>query len=284
MVLTIDSKVFADARIQGVTLHSMVGAYELRFGLLIVVGADTGGGHRRAVIDGARVSVRTNGSRRDDLGFARSDRRLEMEARSHQDRYSPTLSLTLQLGQLAAIDKLRGVGDLDFDLEIMGTGYDRRGASPVQESLRCHVARSDWIGKLRAAEARDILLLEVPLPFPERSERWQRVADQLLRAQDRFRNGDYHACVGACRTTVEELGCQLAGRSDWAGPYLDRLSSKAREMSKSERLGAILGTLRHYTNQAHHGQSEGGEVNYSRADAQLILTLTASFVAYARSE
>ena len=48
-------------------------------------------------------------------------------------------------------------------------------------------------------------------------------------------------------------------------------------MSKSERLGAILGTLRHYTNQAHHGQSEGGEVNYSRADAQLILTLTATF-------
>ena len=204
MVLTIDSRVFADSRIQGVTLHPIVGACELRFGLLIVVGADTGGGHRRAVVDGARVSVRADGNRRDDLGFACSDRRLEIEVLSHQDRYSPTLSLTLQPGQLAAIEKLRGVGDLHFDLEIMGTGYDRRGASPVQDSLRCHVPRSDWIEKLRAAEARDILLLEVPLPFPERSERWQRVADELLRAENRFRNGDYHACVGTCRTTVEE--------------------------------------------------------------------------------
>ena len=83
---------------------------------------------------------------------------------------------------------------------------------------------------------------------------------------------------------VDELGCRIAGCKDWAKPSLDRLSSNPRGMSKSERERAMLGALRHYTHQAHHGESEGGEISYSRADTQHILTLAASFVARARSE
>ena len=55
-------------------------------------------------------------------------------------------------------------------------------------------------------------------------------------------------------------------------------------MSKSERKEAMLGTLRHYTHQAHHGQSEGGETNYSRADAQHVFAMVASFVAHSKSD
>ena len=125
----------------------------------------------------------------------------------------------------------------------------------------------------------------MPLPFPERSDRWSKISDELRRAEARLRNGDYHACVSACRVIVQELGCEIFDRTDWAGPSLNRLSSKdRREMSKSEREGAMLGALRHYTHQAHHGQGEGGEINYSRADAQHVLTLVASFVAHSRSE
>ena len=149
--------------------------------------------------------------------------------------------------------------------------------------MRRDVPRSEWIEKLRAARARDILLLEVPLPFPERSERWQNISDELMRAESRFRNGDYHACVSACRVIAEELGREVFGYTDWAKPSLDRLSSDRAGMSKSERERAMLGVLRHYAHLAHHGQSEGGEIIYSRADVQLMLTLVASFVAHSRS-
>ena len=204
--------------------------------------------------------------------------------RRHQDRTTPTLSLQLQPGQLAAIEELRGTGDLHFNLAVMGTGSGRTAASAVEDLLRYHVPRSEWIEKLSAAKARDILLLEVPLPFPEASERWRQVGEELQKAENRFRNGDYHACVATCRVVVEELGCQIFGGAGWAGPLLERLSSERREMSKSARAGAILSALRHYLNQAHHGHSAGGETSYSRADAQHILTLTASFVAHSRSE
>lgn len=285
MVLTADSWNFADARIQGVTLHPVVGAYELRFGLFIVVSANTGSEHCRAVIDGARVRMGSGDGHRDDLGFARSDRRLDIETGSHQQRTAATLSLQLQPRQLAAIERLRGTDDLYFELEVTGTGTGRTGAGPVQDVLRCHVPRSQWIERLRMAKARDILLLEVPLPFPEQSDRWRNISEELRRAERRLHDGDYHGCVSACRVIVEELGCEVFGRKDWDGPALGRLSSKdRREMPKSEREAAMLGTLRHYTNQAHHSPSEGGEVNYSRADAQHILTLVASFVAHSRSD
>lgn len=45
--------------------------------------------------------------------------------------------------------------------------------------------------------ARDILLLEVALRFPERSGGWQNISDELIRAKSRFRNGDYQDCVPA---------------------------------------------------------------------------------------
>ena len=282
MVLTVGSRVFADAGIQGVTLHPVVGAYELRFGLLITVSAAVGDECYRALIDGARVGMGTDGSRRDDLGFARPDRRLEILTRHHPDRTTPTLSLPLQPGQLAAIEELRDGGDLRFDLEVMGTGSGPTGAGPVHDVLRCHVPRSGWIEKLRAAKARDILLLEVPLPFPEPSDRWTKVTEELRRAEGRLRDGDYPGCVAACRVAVDELGCEAYGRAGWDKPILKALSSGSREMSKSERGGAMLAALRHYTHQAHHGRSEGGETEYSQADARHVLALTASFAAHRR--
>ncbi|MXX89838.1 MAG: hypothetical protein F4213_17955 [Boseongicola sp. SB0677_bin_26] len=284
MVLTVDSQMFADAQIQGVTLHPLVGAYELRFGLLIICAAVTDGERCRAVIDGARVSVGTGGGDRDDLGFARTDARLEVASGPHQLRTTPTLSLPLQPGQLAAIERLRGAGDLHFDLGVTGTGSGRTGESAIHEVLRCDVPRSKWIGKLRSAKARDILLLEVPLPFPERLNRWSNISDELRRAESRLRNGDYLGCVSACRVVVEELVAQMSGGAKRPGRSPEQVPAKPRDMSKSDREGAMLEALRRYTHQAHHGPSEGGEVNYSRADARHILTLTASFVAHARTE
>lgn len=51
---------------------------------------------------------------------------------------------------------------------------------------------------------------------------------------------------------------------------LDRLASDRAGMTKSERCTAVYAVLRHYTHQAHHGPSEGGESSYTRSDAQFV--------------
>lgn len=55
--------------------------------------------------------------------------------------------------------------------------------------------------------------------------------------------------------------------------------TRGNDITKDEREAALWGAVRHYTHQAHHSGSEGGVSVYSRAEARLVLTLTASFVA-----
>ncbi len=129
------------------------------------------------------------------------------------------------------------------------------------------------------------MLLEVPLPIRERSKLWKNISEGLQSAEEQFRNGDYHACVSNCRMIIDELGQHKFKRKEWAGSSLSRLvSNQRKEMSKNEREDAILAALRHYTHLAHHVGSGADEINYSRADAQLVLTLVASLVAHGRSE
>ncbi len=76
----------------------------------------------------------------------------------------------------------------------------------MQDDWRCQVPRSDWLQKLRSAGARDVLLLEVPLPLVDRPKEWEAISDAIQNAEKHFREGDYHACVSSCRLALDELG------------------------------------------------------------------------------
>lgn len=106
------------------------------------------------------------------------------------------------------------------------------------------------------------------------------MADNLVRAEEQYRNGDYSACVASCRTVIEELGHQKYEGKDWAIPLLKRLANDRNNMTKTDREAALWGALRHYTHLAHHEDNEGSTSNHSRPEAQFVLTLAASFVAH----
>lgn len=279
MSMFIDNTIAAEAQIQSVSLRRVLGAYDLVFGIILTAKADKLR-PRRASIAGAQVNIKANGSGQQPAGFARPEAPLVFTTRENESRTSSALFLPLQPGQLATIENIRGTGDLDFELLCMGIGSDEHGAHRLQDSLSVHVPRSDWLKKLRDAKARDILLLEVPLPLLRRSKPWAAIAKDLQRAEEHFRNGDNHACVSSCRAVIQELGHHKFKKRDWSAALLDQLANGRKDMTKAEREAALWGTLRHYTHQAHHGSSEGGEADYSRAEARMVLTLTASFVAH----
>lgn len=285
MSLTINSRILADGRIQGVTLRSVLGAYEIVFGLHLTVNGHNGHEEvmHRASIMGARVTVKSSGDRAQSLGFARPESPFEIITYNSSTSMTPALILPLQPGQLAALEEQRGAGDLDFELLVNGIGTDQRSLTQVQDTWRKHIPRSDWIKKLQEAHARNVLLIEVPLPFPVSSEDHSPIARELRRAEEQFRNGDYYGCVGSCRTAIQEFGHRRFEERSWAGPLLTRLASVRDEMTKEEREAALWGALRHYTHQAHHAEGENGVSAYTRSEAQLILTLTASLVARAQA-
>lgn len=282
MGLTIGSRRIADVRIQSVTLRPLIGAYELMFGLYISVLPDDGASES-VRISGARVNVQTANNQRQSLGFALPEGALEIETKPHPNTMTPGLYMTIQPGQVAALETLRGTGSIEFELEAVGTGVGEHGKQPVQDSWRTTIPKSEWIEKLRTAKARNILLLEVPLPFPTRSRKWANVAKSLQIAEEQFHNGDYGACVGSCRTVMEELGQQQFKKKNWAAGALDRPSVNRSDMTSGEREALVWAAVRHYAHLAHHGPSEGGMTGFSRVEAQFVLTATAAAVASAQA-
>ena len=285
--LTIDSRTFAEAEIQNVTLHPVIGAYELWFALNIKVGPRNDGRRFRAVFDSMRIRVKARGGQYNDLGFAHAERRIEIDT-GKPSGGTQILCLPLQPGQIVAMEKLRDTDDLSFELFVNGRGFVSGGEKVdehyFQDTLDRTVPRSQWIETLRAGGFRNILLIEVPLPHSERFGQGDKIYEYVLQAESQFYNGDCRACVATCRTITDELGYRKSGNRNWANESLDRFASGRKNMSKEERDLANLAALRHYAHPAHHGPSEGGEANYTRADAEHALALAASFVARWLSE
>ena len=282
MGITIGSWEIADGRVQGVTLHRIVGGFDLVFGLYLTV-RNHGSTVRRASIIGARVTVKASEGEAQAMGFARSERPFEVVSRPHVSTSAHDLHLYLQPGQLAALEALRETGDLSFELLASGTGTDEHGEQHVQGHWHSRVSRSDWIQQLRIAGARNVMLLEVPIPLEGVTDGWKGLADGLRRAEEQYRIGDYPSCISSCRTAIEELGAYKYGNRKWANEALQRLGSDRREMSKGERAAALCAALRHYTHQAHHGPSEGGVSAYTRADAQFAISVTAAAASLAQA-
>ena len=182
MGLTVGSWQIADTRVQSVTLRPVVGAFELIFGLHATIRAYENV-LRRASIAGTRVTVKAGEGERQTLGFARPETPFEIVCKSGGSTMTPDLHLYLQPGQLAALETLRGTGDLNFEFLASGTGTDENGEQYVHGHWRILVSRSDWIENLRNAGARNVLLLEVPFPFDVITDSWREIATALRRAE-----------------------------------------------------------------------------------------------------
>lgn len=281
MSLTVNSKGIAEARIQGLTLRPIVGAYELVFGLDIMVHPHAKEeSPRQASVIGAQVTLKTDRGGSQRLGFARPESVVYIEQGPYpNNRVTPSLVMTLQPGQLAAIEQLRDRGDLSFTLAPTGIGADRNIRHELREEWHFPMPHSEWLKHLRTAGARNILLLEVPLPLVVDPSPWREIGKSLQEAEISFRNGDYRGSIASCRTALDELAHQRFGQKDWTGPLLERLAKDRTSMTADERESALWAAVRHYTNLAHHGTSDGGHRHFSRADALLALRMTLSLVA-----
>ena len=212
------------------------------------------------------------------LGFARPEGPFDIVPVDFTRDGTYALHLPVQPGQIAHLETLREARDLIFQLSLVGTGEDGQGSYGVNANLGPFpVARSDWLRMLGAAGARNVVIIEVPLPIhaspPGLSAE---IASSLRRAEAQYRDGDYTACVGACRLVIEALGKTLG--IEW-NAALDHFDIRRRSMTRRQREEALYAALRQYTHPPHH-LSDGGEPEvYTRQEAELALTLTRTAVA-----
>lgn len=280
MTLTVGSRRIADGGIQSVGLRPVVGAYEMVFALYLSVSTGRGGLPRASVL-GGRVGVRTGGGESHPLGFARPEQPFDVVCKGFVGTTSATLHLRMQANEVAALEELRAAGDLTFEVSFTGTGADEHGEQYLLGQCSVRVPRSEWLQTLRGAGARDVMLLEVPLPLdPEVADAWGELASNLRAAEEEYGNGNFRGCIASCRIVIDELGRVLDRK--WSRA-LDRLAEDGDgRMTKAEREEAVYAAVRHYTHLAHHAPADGGESSFSRAEAEFVLSATAAGLRLAR--
>tara|TARA_R110001592_G_scaffold20926_18_gene84754 strand:+ start:3550 stop:4434 length:885 start_codon:yes stop_codon:yes gene_type:complete len=288
--VTVNSMNIAEITNKQVWLKSLLGIYELGFNFSLRGPSERDGKSRWAKIHSARVQVNTKHNGQLDLGLARLETPLALKTHAeHSITAQMTAFLTLTNIQLSKLEEVRDGHDLEFKLIIKGVGGDGQHENPVYDEWRVEIPRSKWIEILRQSGYMDIMLLEVPmLPKGEVSDDWLDVKAELEEAQDSFLNRKYASCVAQCRKVLEDSGYIKFGEHNWYNPSLNLIGKDKRStekgkpnresMSKESRENAIWASLFHYTHQANHGRSKGGESGYSREEAKTILTLTAIFV------
>ncbi|MCY4012745.1 MAG: hypothetical protein OXG82_08535 [Gammaproteobacteria bacterium] len=276
MRLTVGSRGIAEGSVQSVGLRPVVGAYEMVFALRLSVSTGRGG-LRRASVLGARIAVRPGGGEPSPLGFARPEQPFEVVCKDFVAPLSATLHLRLQANEVARLEALRDAGDLTFDLSFTGDGADEHGEQYLLGDGGIRVPRSEWLQTLRGAGARDVMLLEVPLPLgADGDDGWREVASSLRSAEEEYGNGNYRSCIASCRIVIDELG-GLLGRK-WSLAFNRLAEDGGGKMTKAQREEAVCAAVRHYTHLAHHAPGDGGEINFTRAEAEFVLRATAAAV------
>jgi hypothetical protein len=282
MSISINSHIVAEANIQNVYLCPALGAYELRFHLRISV-KDASKNLKQFSISGARISAKGNSGKAKYIGYAFPEKPLNIRQKTYDQEKHYELFLNLTQNQICNLETLRDGSDLSFDVVLIGEGYAQQEVHQIQDELRNQIPRSNWLEMLAEGGARNVILLEIPIPFEDSQPEWEKITTTLEKAETYYRNGDYIACVSNCRTVIQELGFHRFKDKEWHVDQFNNIKNNRPNMTKDERETALWALLRHYTHQAHHGESEGGVVNYGRSDAQMALSLTAAFVAHSQN-
>ncbi len=223
-------------------------------------------------IFGANIGIRSLESPQRELGYARLEVPMLFDGDSAE--FFPTLPIRLSETTVAAIDDLRREGDFELLIKLKGDAKTDRGGSTLNTDWTLHIARSDWLEMLSAAGVHSTILIEIRLPSSNADSPFHAASIQMKRAQQAFNSGFYGECVAACRHVYEEIENALSDQ--WRAAFkLQQQDSKL--MTKQDREKLIAASAAHYTHLAHHSSAQGGDA-HARADAKMIMAITASLL------
>lgn len=279
MSMTINGRTIASEEVQGIYVRPLLGAYEFVISVRLNLRSEDCGASNIDLF-GMRVIAKSDKSNQSqEIGFATTDGPCRIKLFDFVNDQTFSFGLILQPNQIGALETLRDGGELSFELQLKGEAEYEDNIQRIHDTWKKRVPRSDWIQTLKSANARNVLLIEVSVPLTAASKKWTAIAKAMEKAENHFRLGHYHECVSACRNIVQDLGYKNFNDENWSTNILKQLATNRTSMTKNDREASIWATLKNYTHQAHHPESEGGEEIYSPAEAKLILTLSAALVA-----
>lgn len=198
---------------------------------------------------------------------------------SHSDVVSAHVGL--QPDQLNRVRELTEGGDATFEskLSVQITDTDSGMVEEARNvTLKSTVFQSNWLDMLNESGFSNIFLFEVPVPSDTDSERLRASVEQLKKARSKRDQGKYEEAVATCRKVIEALNDGLGADPEKArDAYID--NKKAMALNQREVL--LRRIAKHYMHPAAHSDQDHLEPKYTRREANLALTTTATLVSTA---
>lgn len=211
------------------------------------------------------------------LGFAEPEVPLEITTKSGNDVRRLIFELQLTEGQLFALEKLRGGGDVNLKLRFSALADGPSGVWAQQDEISFRANVSDWAKVLKELQGPEFMVIGIPLPKCANEHALAEAVGRIRRAHAHLVDGRFDAVVSECRLAIESTGLAVGEQSGIASAA-QKLKSNKREMTKLEREFSLMDAVRHYTQLAHHVDDRGAAEYYSRDDATMLLAMAAALI------
>ena len=145
--------------------------------------------------------------------------------------------------------------------------------------LNINISQSQWVNKiLPKLGDKQYRLIELPIFNDVIPESYSKSLNELVNATKYFKNGDWDKVVSHCRSAIEPIKSELPNikaiiESESGFKWFKTLNEKTYDW-----LEVCLGSTMTISNKTHHAPSTG---HFTRSEAQIVLMITTSLIAYA---
>lgn len=200
-----------------------------------------------------------------------------------RDDYPLHLYLDLDRVQLDAIEEMRNGEDLTMDLWLYALCREGNSPGSVSDNIKLSLNQRAWTDVLTQMGYGRFFTFEVPFPVAG-EDNFGAAISYIERAKESFFRGDYEETVSHCRNALENLHAHLPLKNKMEEAKNQFCGKGKRNMDLGERVYLLHESIRHITHLSHHPEgAEYGE-KYSRKDAKLVLSMTASIIAHSQGQ
>lgn len=217
------------------------------------------------------------GPNRLPLGRPIAEVPLIINPHDHVQNIALMFELLLPASTVDKIEAHRAGGDLEIFMQLAG---ERVGAThPEFDDVLFRVGQSQWAKVLEQMNFGSYLLCEIPIELGDDDE-IKDVWAGVSRARELVYNGHYRNAVVECRKALE-TALKRFDVDQSVKAAADRGRSKSaerRSMSKRERVLNLVGAAIQVMHLAAHADINNDVVDFSRREALLILSVTATAI------
>lgn len=196
---------------------------------------------------------------------------LEIRSQANSTSRHFMLEGEMDRARIDALEHLRAGQELKWHIYFRALACESGQSTVVGEDAELPMPKSMWLDVLLKSGFQRTVQIEIPLRPGQRSH-LARACSHLAKAQQSLAAGEAREAIGNCRDALEALSLHTGGDDSKAA------FDGARELGKDGRLLVLRRALKLLPHAARHSDETAGAIEWTYADAEMVIAMTASFL------